>query len=275
MTKKIIKRTATFTIPLKDACEMLGFKYELDYYDDFFMDCNYSSLDHINLGKLDNLKHIFKNQALDAYEHCTRGEMASAMERETDKAIESSLLKIDVVGEYLGLNSEGEEVWVSEPSCVIEANVDRVEDTCTIVIKNPEHLINDLINGEGRFYPHEILIDIAQDSEVKSRIHFLGEYFSIYGDSISSTDDRAASYACAEDEDIEGVFKENLSCVEEHEFVENMTEYLAQDSVTKEIFEKMLIKACKYCGMDKAKVLDQIRDDLTFQNDKLMGKIAI
>jgi hypothetical protein len=184
----IVKRDATFTIPLEEVCNWLGYEYEIDPYEDVYYESSLDDLDHMDFGKYDVLKKYLKYPFLKASEYLGRESYVSAILNARNRDIVDALMKIEVVGEYVGLDSEDQEVDVSCPSSVIDAQVNEREDVVEITIRNPEHLVNDIIRGVGEFYPYEIKVDRAQDKEVRERIHWISEYFSVYGDSIPRTE---------------------------------------------------------------------------------------
>lgn len=181
-----VKREKTFTIPLKDVCEGLGFKYELDMYDDVYYDTSLDDLKVPDCGKYNKLKNIFPYIILHALESQGRSAWLQAIEESRNKDIVSSLEKISVEGEYTGTLSNGEDIEVHCPARVNSVEVDMTEDCVRINIQNPEHLLNDVINGIGEFYPKEIMADVASDNDVLSRFHYLFRYFEVYGESIDS-----------------------------------------------------------------------------------------
>ena len=203
----VIKRVAKFKAKLSDVANWLGFtNIDHDEYDDVYHS-GYSSKDAETMdnipSRFEPIKHLILPEIAEAHEQADRLAIVAELDEATRNAIKESLEKIEVVGEYEGLSSEGVEVSVSCPSHVssVEILLEEGEEFVLIEIVNPEHLINDLINGQGRFYPHEIPVDVASDKEVQGRLHFLGEYFEIYGESKGYMGDRfdGSTKWCEED----------------------------------------------------------------------------
>lgn len=181
---KIIQRTATFKIPLETITHSLGIKFEYDPYDDVYGDWSQSDLESSYFGKYDKLKKILKRPFYIAFEDIERMAWVQSLEANAIESAIDSLLSINLTAEYVGLNSEGEHTEVNCHAYVDSVNINVAEGYAEVVIVNPEHLVNTCIDGVGEFYPHEILVDIAQDKAVQDRIHWILRYFDIYGESV-------------------------------------------------------------------------------------------
>ncbi len=216
---KAIKRELTLNIKSEELAKSLGIKIEYDPFDDVYYDIQSVDPRHLDISNsLRSVCSLFPIELDAAVENIERSAYVNELEKLSRDALIESLLMIAVAGEYTGLNSEGEEVWVSEPSCVKNA-VFEDYDTVSVTLENPEHLINDLINGEGLFYTTEILIDVPQDGSIKSHIHYLGKYFEIYGESVLSANDRHLSPNYSSEE-LEQAIKDQLSTIEQEQIVE-------------------------------------------------------
>lgn len=213
--KKFIQRTATFKIPLETITHYLNIKFEYDPYDDVYGDWSQSDLEAADFGKYDKLKKVLKRPFYIALEDIERMLWVQSLEANAVESAIDSLLSINLTAEYVGLNSEGEHTEVNCHAYVSDANINVAEGYAEIAIVNPEHLVNTCIDGVGEFYPHEILIDIAQDNAVQDSIHWILRYFDVYGESV--THHECYDPYGATNDYVEEVVSERLAWLEEKE----------------------------------------------------------
>jgi hypothetical protein len=198
---KPVEHEVTVKLTLKEAAEALGYlsgrgawKVENDYLDadrdgDVYHG-GYSAKDVQNINTpngMDDVEKIFPIAVATAMESAERAGLAAAITKDRYRCIENALEKIDVVGEYQSTDGG----MVSCPAAIVSAKVDAPKDEVTIVIKNPEHLINDIVNGVGRFAPEIDSYVEASDEEIKNGLmSCLGDYFEVYGERKPEVSDR-------------------------------------------------------------------------------------
>lgn len=262
---KIIQRTGEFRLKLSEVASWFNVKPEYDEYDDTWhngYDTEYVADSDIG-EKLEPIKHLILSEVATSLEEAERQAIVSEMNKEARRVVIDSLMKIDVVGEYLGVDSEGNEVQVSCPSCVLDVTIEGYwgEEEVVLKIKNPEHLINDLINGHGGFYPTEIAVDAADDDNVQSRLHFLKEYFEVYGESPSRMSDRIDGSSAFSGEDFIDILQNRVSEVSEEKWAEKIAEnsHDAMEDIQKLVDLKLVSNGRREAL--KCMVIDQVEKE--------------
>jgi len=187
MSKKPIERILKVELTLKRAADILGhteWSTTNDYLDadsdDDVHHTGYTTKDiqTVNLpSELDDAQLIFPNQVAMALENAERLAIAAEMGNRRREMIKETFELIQVVGEYQSSTGEMISCEAGIQSCDVDARNDRV----TLEIRNPEHLINDLLCGRGYFGPELDSYEAESDDEIKSKLHCLGDYFDIYG----------------------------------------------------------------------------------------------
>lgn len=183
--KEQINRTVTLTMKLSEVAKDFGYKLEADSHDDVFHG-GYSAKDirnqSLNLpAGMDNLNVYFPNVVAQALEDVERSGIARGIVKYAIQALEDCLLKIDLTSggaEY----SEADGNLVSAKAGITEVTIDETNDSITVTILNPEHLINTVINGVGLLYPDLSSTEPASNDELSKRFHNLKDYFEVYGE---------------------------------------------------------------------------------------------
>jgi hypothetical protein len=195
---KPIEREVTIKLTLKQAAEALGFgdwAKMSDYLDaddqEDLWHSGYSAKDAEKFNDpkgLDDATKIFPEQVAMAAEAAERSALAAEITKERHRVIEQAFEKIQPTGEY----QSGDGEMISVRGCGIEScTVDAPKDEVILKIKNPEHLINDIVAGVGRFAPELDPHVAASDEEIKSGIMATADdYFAVYGDSKPKVSDR-------------------------------------------------------------------------------------
>lgn len=192
--KKPIERVVKLTLSLQEAWKALGYpKVESEYLDADAHD----DVDHGGYGARDastfdvwlderfaGAHLLFPMSVARAMEDAERQAMADLIGEDRRDTLERAYEKISVAGEYEGAGAHGEPVQVSVAAKITDATVDTPGCAVTITIENPEHLLNDVINGVGHFYPTEI-VATEELSEASLKSYFLaniGDFFEVYGE---------------------------------------------------------------------------------------------
>lgn len=200
---KITQRTVKIKVPLKDAAEALGYEGWTkmnDYLDADSMDdvhhSGYSAEDVKNFylpkGIDDDIALLFPTQVAWAAEAAERDAYGAAIGEARREAVVNALEKItNVPCEYLGETKKGEEYSVSTTGGIKSAKLDMKNKKGPFVeveIENPEHLINAIVSGVGRFQS-EIPVDgKLTEKELIAQFHHIGDYFEVYGERKPSGD---------------------------------------------------------------------------------------
>ena len=181
-TKQPIKRITTIELTLVEAANALKYK-DWDSTNEYLDADSHDDVYHSGYGKKDvtyfseilpGANAIFPLEVAIATEDAERDAYAGAISKARHEAIKISLENIsDIQCEYLGQDSEGNQLPVSIKAGIKEVSVDVPENKVLVTIENPEHLINGLIDAMGYFYPTEIYADIPRnDRDIKN--YFLG-----------------------------------------------------------------------------------------------------
>lgn len=187
--KTIINRTITLTLPLTETAKSFGYNLEVDSYEDVYHN-GYKNKDVRKMDlrlpeNLDGVNEVFPSAVSRAMEDAERDAYASAIRKERISALKSALEKIDLgTAEYQDTDGD----HVSAKAGLISAEASEKDDTISVTILNPEHLLNAIIDGMGYVYPDLSSVEPATDSELISRIHNLNDYFKVYGESKPSGD---------------------------------------------------------------------------------------
>lgn len=230
--EKPIEREVTIELTLREAADALGYlsgrdawKIQNDYLDaDSFDDVWHDGYSVKNVQSffepkgMDGVAKIFPYALARAAEDSERDGYAAAITKARHQAIEDSLEKIDVTGKYM--SGDGEMIAV-KGAAVTKVVMDVPGNKVEVTIKNPEHLINDIVNGVGMFAPELDPYEKASDEEIKQGfINVAGDYFSVYGESKSSAE-LGSQFQPDRDEDF---YKE----VAENEIAEMSIEEIAE-----------------------------------------------
>jgi hypothetical protein len=188
--RKPIEREVTIKLSLKEAAQALGHKdwlrvsdyLDADEHEDVYHP-GYSVNDVQNIlapKGMDNVEKIFPTEVAGALEDAEREAYAGAIKKERYHAIEQAFEKIQPTGEY----QSGDGEWISVRGCgIVSCTLNAPKDEVILKIKNPEHLINDIVNGVGLFAPELDPYQAASDAEIKSGIIATADdYFDVYGD---------------------------------------------------------------------------------------------
>ncbi len=250
--KKPILRTTKITVTLVEAAKALGHEdwaYNGDYLDaDPFDDvnhCGVSREDALNANlpsKYSGIEKLLPFVVARALEDADRQAVAGALGDARRDALVETFEKIGTVGEYpwdggFVTLPKGEEPGVQS------ASLDTPNATMEIVIKNPEHLINEIVNGVGMFAPELNPYEPASDSEIKSYfLKYASDYFDVFGGSKAEVNDRAVDNAYPEDVDVMDALNFHLSEMSVKEVVEELMEVdglidgdLSSDEIRKSI----------------------------------------
>ena len=234
---KPIQRKTTITISLAEAAGIIGYGktkqknredwtsvndyLDADPFDDI-MHGGYtekSILDsHLSLPSgLNGADKLFPTAVALALEDAERDALASHIGNVRRKAIQENLEKISVPGEYQ--SADGDQIS-GVPAEVESVEVDTPKNEVRITIINPEHLINDIMNGHGSFAP-ECEPFLGSDDYVIKRtfIANAGDYFDVYGVSVYYNPDTHYAPAPTE-EDFAEQLKFRLSELDNDEVAE-------------------------------------------------------
>lgn len=215
-TKKLIERTVTVTCTLAEAARALGkveWAKESEYLDaDSHSDVwhsGYSARDVRDTdcpAPYDGAEKLFPNSVAIAREDAERDAYAEALTKERHNWIEEAFSKISVVGEYMTADQEMIDGLENSPQ-VVSCDVDAPNTKVTLVLQNPEHLINDLVAGVGYFHPDIDPYEAMDDNEIVGCFLAVAKsFFDVYGERWPSDDFRVDSYP--EDD----VLKDHLEC---------------------------------------------------------------
>lgn len=231
--KNIIDRKATLVINLEKTAKEFGYKIEVDSFDDV-SHSGYSAKDIRKMGimlpkELEDVDQLFPSQVAMALEDCERDAYASAMRKERIEALKDALEKIDLIGggaEYI----DSENNSISAKAGILSAQIDTAAETITLEILNPEHLINSIVNGMGRFYPELSAFEPASNEELIANIHHLKDYFTVYGESKPSGDLSSQYTPGIDDEFFKDSIKERIQELSLESVAECVLDYAESES---------------------------------------------
>lgn len=200
MEKIVIDRTAVLQFKIAEIAEALGRKSWMSTNE--YLDADsYEDVYHSGYGKSDvrcwdfsepfaDAPIIFWSACARAMEDAERDSLAVALGDARRSAIARTLEKICVSGEY-----PWDGGYISLPKgrepCIQSVEIDTPSATVTVTVDRPEHLINDLLAGQGYFSPELNPFEKADEGEVRKLfLATIGDYFEVYGESMVDVPDR-------------------------------------------------------------------------------------
>lgn len=182
-SEKGVQRTVTITVPLDMMAKALGYEISADPYDDVYHN-GFSSKDIQNDDldlprKYDDINKIFPSQVAMALEDAERDAYASAILKKRLSAVEEACQLIGGSMEYQDGETGG---FISTDASVESADADLENNTLTLTIKNPEHLINGIVEGVGMYGAPLPTQEAADEKEIKEYIHNIADFFEVYGE---------------------------------------------------------------------------------------------
>jgi len=183
--KSQIDRTLELVLELNKVAKDFGYNLEVDENEDVYHE-GYSSQQIKKMDLSLPKEVVFSDQLFplsvaSAMEAAERREYSKEMKKARISALEDALLKIDLLGggaEYVDSDLN----FISAKAGIVSAEIDEKSNSLTVEILNPEHLINSMIHGVGRFYPDLSAFESATNEEIIAGFHHLKDYFSIYGE---------------------------------------------------------------------------------------------
>jgi hypothetical protein len=200
-----IEETVSVKLTWEEAVTLAKrFGYDLEpSFDPGAYDAGYMASDAKNLRlpkKYEGAADLFPEEvamaAGDAEADAAAVEVAKASKDAFTEALES----INVVGEYLDANNEQVQRLKNTPE-VVSATWDGegYDAGLDIVIQNPTHLFNDIINGVGYIAPDLEVREPMSPEDVKGYLGHLKDYFEVYGDSKPEISDNLSPDVSDED----------------------------------------------------------------------------
>lgn len=275
-SRKPIEREVTIKITLKEAAEALGYlsgrnawsiandylDADYDIFNDYFL--SDKEIQNFSVKGMDDVQKIFPWAVSMAINAAQNEAYAADLTKARHQAIEAAMEKIDVTGEYMTADHEMISVsGASIKSCVVDAPADEV----TLVIKNPEHLINDLMNGDGRFYPEFDPYEAAPESEIKKYLHYLGSYFEIYGDKKPEAELDSRYSPDADDDVVADEVKYRISELSVDDIADAVISAVEDGRFENE--NEAILLAVKYSGEPKAEIVKAVKNALGEKESKL------
>lgn len=211
---KIIDRTLTIELSLEKIAKDLGYKIEVDSFDDIYHE-GYSSESikkqslSFKDSKMCNCEKVFPNEVARALEDAERDAYASSLRKERINALEQALLKIDLIGggcEYIDLENNS----IQAKAGILSVSIDEKNDKISIEMKNPEHLINCIIGGVGYMHPPLPSDEESSVNDIISHIHHLKDYFDVFGESKPDGELSSQYSPDLSDEYFQDLVKENI-----------------------------------------------------------------
>lgn len=267
MSQEITKRVVTLSISLIEALQALklpkkwmasGEYLDADAYDDVYH-TGYTASDIIG-APVPGAAELFPDQVAMALEYAEREAWAVEIGDARRNAIKKAFEMISGIQcEYIGIDSNG-----SNQSVSIEAGIESVEldvpaALVTLTIRNPEHLINNLINGLGRFYPHEITVDqVLSPAELKRYfLATIGDFFDVYGVALPSGEIDSNFVPNIDTETFKIEFEYRVSELPEAEIAEAIIEATETEKVTD--YNEALSIAAKLTNIEESKLREAVR----------------
>jgi hypothetical protein len=161
---------------------------------------------------------------------------------------------------------------VEKPS-VVSVEIDVPNDSVKVKLKNPEHLINDIVNGVGRwslvvgrwsppFDPYKE----AEVEEIKENfVACSHDYFDVYGDSPSSTE-RMNFDPDVKDKDFVEAIKERLAMLSNEEVADRVVD--AVDAGRFETYAEATKKATEVTEFDFKALKDVVKKEVATRGEK-------
>jgi len=192
-----IEETVSVKLTWEEAATLAKrFGYDLEpSFDPGAYDAGYTASDAKNLRipkKYDGAADLFPEEvamaAGDAEAAAAEVEVAKASKDAFTEALES----INVVGEYVDMMNNIQVQRLKNTPEVVSATWDGegYDAGLDIVIQNPTHLFNDIINGVGLFAPDLEVNEPMSPEDVKGYLGYLNDYFEVYGDRKPEISDR-------------------------------------------------------------------------------------
>lgn len=284
--KELVLREVELTFSLKELAEALGHEdwtknseyLDGDSYDDVYhLGYNVSDVKNMNLDlseELEGADWLFPLPVLRALEGGEREAIATELGKARRYALEQTLERIETSGEYAG--PDGEMISLpkgEEPKVVSVDRSDEFNTGVKVVLKNPEHLINDLVGGVGRFYAEMNPYTPVSTSDEELKAGFLtnvGSFFDVYGarqveprevDGFNSFD-RAWFHEQV---------KENIANLDEAEIVEAIQKAVDSDKDPKDVIETASRLTGKEVQELKSMVTKALKDKYKGAIKKLRG----
>ena len=272
--KNPIERSLTLSLTLREAAIALGHKDWLsvnDYLDGDSHDDVYhggiSDVQDVSVPGMADVEKIFPSEVASALEDAEREAYASALGSARRDALVEGFEKIHVTGEYQ--SSDGD--MISAGGAGVESAT-LGDEKIELVIKNPEHLINDIVNGVGRWAPPFDPYEKASDEEIKKQlINHADDYFDVYGRRKPDVPDRISPDNVDEEHFASTVAElcENLSL---EEIVDNVLDAL--DSGRLDSQKEVIDLAAKYSGSPRDQIKKSVLDHLHDKSKKFSGASA-
>lgn len=229
--KAIVQRNIELTLDLFKVASDFGYNLEVDAYDDVYHN-GYSSesirKDDLSLPKeYTDLNKYFPQAVSIALEDAERSAYASAIYEERLDALKECLLKIDLLTcgcEY----QEMEGSMVRTKAGITKVKIDKDNGKIIVSICNPEHLINAMVAGVGRYSPELSAFEAESADEIASRFHHLSEYFSVYGVSKPSGDLSSQYTPSIDDEFFKEEIKNRLVEINLEEAAQAVLDYVEE-----------------------------------------------
>jgi len=209
-----VDRTVTVQIPLKDAIEDMGYSeiysrleepFEIETHPGY-TDQEIQSMNVDLPEQFDGADKYFPSAVGFALSDAESFSMEPQYVKAVYDALEQAYEIIDnVPAEYIGMDSDGNQVGVSTSAGIDSATIDQEHQTVTLVIKNPEHLINAMVAGEGYMAPDIPVDEELSDEQITKGLHWINKYFEIFGESKPEVDTNQISPDIDDD-----FFKEQL-----------------------------------------------------------------
>lgn len=277
--KKPVLRTVTITMTLAEASRVMGKEggewskgsayIDADSYDDVWHD-GYRDSQVLGIDfreyVAEEAKNIFPGEVGVALEELERASIASKIGDARRDAVKATLEKIEVSGEYMSDDGEMISVGGAEKPGVVSVEIDVPGDSVKVKLKNPEHLVNDIVNGVGRWSPPFDPYEVADDDEIKAAfVACSHDYFDVYGDSPSSTD-RMNFDPDVNDKDFVEAIKERLAMLSNEEVAERVVE--AVDAGRFETYAEAAKKAAEVAEIDFKALKDAVKKEVATRGEK-------
>jgi len=263
--KKPIERTVEVTLTLAEAAKALGHKdwckvndyLDADTMDDVFHN-GYSERDVLSFSVkgMDDVEKIFPLCVAIGAEDAEREAYAAAIGEARRDALVATLEAVQVSAEYM--TGDGEMISLKGKAGIKSATID--DDKIKVVIENPEHLINDIVNGVGYFAPPLDPYEKASDAEIKSYlIANIDEFFDVYGE--RKPDGQLSSQFSPDINDAYMAEQVEYRCSELSidEVAQAVIDAVEEDRLEK---DEAIDLAAKYSGSSKADIKKTIKEIL-------------
>lgn len=262
-TGKPIKRTVKITLTLKEAALALDYKkwakdeyLHADPYEDVYHG-GYTTKDLEQTSEpsgMEGVNSLFPVEAVATLEDCERDGYAKAITEARYEAICKAFEMVAPAGEY----ESGDGEMISVRDCGIKCQIDPSKNEVVLEIKNPEHLINDIVAGVGYFAPEIDPYEKASDKEIKDGIIAnAGDYFDVYGEGKPSSDLDKRFMPHVDEKLYKVRLKERISDLGLSEIAECVKDAVEDGRV--EDLEKAAALAAKFTGESKEAIVNKIK----------------